>query len=119
MDADFVPRQAVKRFGNGAADGEGEPAHGVFPRQRRCVGPDSSPREARPASCRIARAQAREVGRKVMVAHCFRYHDGLRKAKRLLDDGRIAGIGTHEELMAASPTYREIVFSQLTEEEIA
>ncbi len=29
------------------------------------------------------------------------------------DDGTIAGIGTHEELLAASETYREIVTSQL------
>jgi ATP-binding cassette subfamily B multidrug efflux pump len=37
----------------------------------------------------------------------------------VLDGGRIAGIGTHAELMETSPTYREIVFSQLTEEEVA
>jgi ATP-binding cassette subfamily B protein len=37
----------------------------------------------------------------------------------VLEDGTIAGMGTHEELMETSPTYREIVYSQLTEEEIA
>ncbi len=37
----------------------------------------------------------------------------------VLDRGRIAGIGTHDELLQTSETYREIVFSQLTEEEIA
>ena len=37
----------------------------------------------------------------------------------VLEGGRIAGIGTHDELMETSPTYREIVFSQLTEEEVA
>jgi ATP-binding cassette subfamily B multidrug efflux pump len=37
----------------------------------------------------------------------------------VLDSGRIAGVGTHDELMETSPTYREIVFSQLTEEEVA
>ncbi|MET0860463.1 MAG: ABC transporter ATP-binding protein [Microbacterium sp.] len=31
----------------------------------------------------------------------------------VLEDGRMAGIGTHEELLQASPTYREIVDSQL------
>lgn len=37
----------------------------------------------------------------------------------VLDQGRIAGIGTHEELMENSEVYREIVSSQLSEEEIA
>ncbi|SDG62375.1 ABC transporter ATP-binding protein [Microbacterium pygmaeum] len=31
----------------------------------------------------------------------------------VLEDGRMAGIGTHEELIQSSPTYREIVDSQL------
>jgi len=33
----------------------------------------------------------------------------------VLDDGHIAGIGTHAELMETSPVYREIVSSQLKE----
>ncbi|WCF08166.1 ABC transporter ATP-binding protein/permease [Paenibacillus thiaminolyticus] len=37
----------------------------------------------------------------------------------VLDEGRIAGIGTHLELMETCPVYREIVSSQLSEEEIA
>jgi ATP-binding cassette subfamily B multidrug efflux pump len=37
----------------------------------------------------------------------------------VLDNGRIAGIGKHAELMESCPTYREIVFSQLGEEEVA
>jgi ATP-binding cassette subfamily B protein len=35
----------------------------------------------------------------------------------VLDEGRIVGIGTHAELLETSETYREIVFSQLTEKE--
>lgn len=35
----------------------------------------------------------------------------------VLDEGRIAGTGSHAELMETSPTYREIVESQLTPEE--
>jgi ATP-binding cassette subfamily B protein len=31
----------------------------------------------------------------------------------------VAGIGTHAELMGTCPTYREIVLSQVTEEEAA
>ena len=37
----------------------------------------------------------------------------------VLDSGRVVGIGTHEELMQTCPTYGEIVYSQLTQEEIA
>lgn len=37
----------------------------------------------------------------------------------VLEEGRIAGIGTHEELLHTNDVYREIVLSQLTEEEIA
>ena len=36
----------------------------------------------------------------------------------VLDEGRIAGQGTHAELLDTSPTYREIVESQLTAEEV-
>ncbi|MHA6534588.1 ABC transporter ATP-binding protein [Paenibacillus sp. BAC0078] len=37
----------------------------------------------------------------------------------VLDEGQIAGMGTHRELMENSDVYREIVSSQLSEEEIA
>ena len=37
----------------------------------------------------------------------------------VLDSGRVVGIGTHEELMQTCPTYGEIVYSQLTQDEIA
>jgi len=37
----------------------------------------------------------------------------------VLEEGRIAGIGTHRELLDTSDVYREIVSSQLSEEEIA
>jgi ATP-binding cassette, subfamily B, multidrug efflux pump len=37
----------------------------------------------------------------------------------VLDEGRIAGIGTHRDLMRSSEVYREIVSSQLSLEEIA
>ncbi|MDK2885451.1 MAG: ATP-binding cassette, subfamily multidrug efflux pump [Thermosipho sp. (in: thermotogales)] len=37
----------------------------------------------------------------------------------VLDNGKIVGIGTHKELMKTSQVYREIVSSQLSEEEIA
>ena len=45
----------------------------------------------------------------------------IRDADRIvvLDDGRIVGTGTHTELMSSNATYREIVLSQLTEQEAA
>lgn len=37
----------------------------------------------------------------------------------VLDEGRVAGIGTHKELLQTCPTYREIAESQLSKEELA
>ncbi len=37
----------------------------------------------------------------------------------VLDGGEIVGIGTHEQLMETCETYQEIVYSQLTREEVA
>lgn len=37
----------------------------------------------------------------------------------VLDDGRVVGIGTHKELLKTCKVYKEIVSSQLSEEEIA
>jgi ATP-binding cassette subfamily B multidrug efflux pump len=43
----------------------------------------------------------------------------IRDADRIvvLDEGRVVGTGTHNELMSTNETYREIVLSQLTEAE--
>lgn len=37
----------------------------------------------------------------------------------VLEDGKIAGIGTHDELMAGCEVYRQIAYSQLSKEELA
>jgi ATP-binding cassette subfamily B protein len=37
----------------------------------------------------------------------------------VLDNGRVAGIGTHAELLKSSPVYREIVASQVSLDEVA
>ena len=45
----------------------------------------------------------------------------IRNADRILvlDDGRVAGIGTHGQLMRDCPVYREIALSQLSEAELS
>ena len=45
----------------------------------------------------------------------------IRQADQIvvLEDGAVVGAGTHAELMTSSPTYREIVFSQISAEEAA
>lgn len=45
----------------------------------------------------------------------------IRHADRIivLDDGAVAGIGTHEELMQDCPVYQEICLSQMNREEVA
>lgn len=37
----------------------------------------------------------------------------------VIDEGRIAGVGTHEELLATNEVYQEIAHSQLSEEEMS
>ncbi len=37
----------------------------------------------------------------------------------VLDEGKVMGIGTHAELMETCPVYKEILLSQITEEEVA
>ncbi len=36
----------------------------------------------------------------------------------VLEEGKVVGIGTHEELMKSNETYRQIALSQLSEEEL-
>ncbi|MFG3117156.1 ABC transporter ATP-binding protein [Streptomyces sp. NPDC048197] len=65
-------------------------------------------------------ALARETDRATVVIVAQRVAT-IRGADRIvvLDEGRIVGTGTHTELMADNETYREIVLSQLTEQEAA
>ena len=37
----------------------------------------------------------------------------------VLDEGKIVGLGTHKELLETCPVYKEIVLSQISEEEVA
>ena len=36
----------------------------------------------------------------------------------VLDDGKIAGVGTHQQLLKDCNVYREIAYSQLSEDEL-
>ncbi|MEU4580104.1 ABC transporter ATP-binding protein [Nonomuraea sp. ATR24] len=69
---------------------------------------------------RLRTALAEEIADATIVIVAQRVNT-IRDADRIvvLDDGRVAGIGTHGELMDTCPTYREIVLSQLTEQEAA
>ena len=67
------------------------------------------------------RAALRPVTRDATVVIVAQRVSTIRYAERIvvLDEGRVVGTGTHDDLMTTSATYREIVLSQLTEEEAA
>lgn len=69
---------------------------------------------------RLRAALARELGEATVIIVAQRVGT-IMHADRIvvLEDGAVAGIGTHDELLATCPTYREIVASQLTPEEAA
>jgi ATP-binding cassette subfamily B protein len=69
---------------------------------------------------RLRSALASEVTGATMIIVAQRVST-IRQADQIvvLDGGRIAATGTHTELMDTSETYREIVLSQLTEQEAA
>lgn len=58
-----------------------------------------------------------DTARTVMMGHCFRFHDGLILAKRMLDDGRIgrllcARCEMGEYIPEVMPTYRDMYVSR-------
>jgi ATP-binding cassette, subfamily B, multidrug efflux pump len=67
------------------------------------------------------RRALRPVTREAAVVIVAQRVSTIRRAERIvvLDEGRVVGTGTHEQLMAGCSTYREIVLSQLSEEEAA
>src|SRR5665647_795821 len=70
------------------------------------------------AALRAALAPETRAATVIVVAQrvsTIRYADRI----VVLDDGVVVGTGTHPELMATNETYREIVLSQVTEEEAA
>ncbi len=69
---------------------------------------------------RLRKALAQETADSTVLIVAQRVST-IRDADRIivLDEGAVVGSGTHHELMADNPTYREIVLSQLTEQEAA
>ena len=54
------------------------------------------------------------------MAHAYReWLERLGARIIVMDCGSVTGIGTHKELMRTNETYREIVYSQLSQEEVA
>jgi len=63
--------------------------------------------------CRLAKQR----GRVVMVGHCFRFHDGLVRAKKMLEEGRIGRLVSvrcvmGEYIPEVMPNYRNMYISQ-------
>jgi ATP-binding cassette, subfamily B, multidrug efflux pump len=69
---------------------------------------------------RLRAALGRELGDATVIIVAQRVGTILHADQIVvLDEGEVAGIGTHDELMRTCETYREIVLSQVTEEEVA
>ena len=69
---------------------------------------------------RLRQALAREVGHATMIVVAQRVSTIMQADQIVvLEDGAVVGLGTHQELLATSAEYREIVESQLSAEEAA
>jgi len=69
---------------------------------------------------RLRAALARELGNATVIIVAQRVGTILHADRIVvLDDGGVVGVGTHEQLMKTCETYREIVLSQVSEEEVA
>ncbi len=67
------------------------------------------------------REYSRENGRDATVFLVSQRAASIKQADKILvlDEGRLAGVGTHRELLENCPVYKEICLSQLSEKEVA
>jgi ATP-binding cassette, subfamily B, multidrug efflux pump len=67
---------------------------------------------------RLRAALDRELGGATLIVVAQRVHTIMNADQIVgMDGGRLVGIGTHRELLETNEVYREIVYSQLSEEE--
>ena len=104
-----------------AASGSGWPSPGRWCTSRRSTcSTTRSPRSTTPPTPRCAPRWPRRPAAATVIIVAQRVAT-IRHADQIvvLDAGRVVATGTHAELMATDETYREIVLSQLTEQEAA
>lgn len=70
---------------------------------------------------RALREQTKRPGQEMTVFLISQRADSIRQADKILvlDEGRLAGAGTHSELLEECPVYKEICLSQLSEKEVS
>ena len=70
---------------------------------------------------RALRAQTKRSGQGMTVFLISQRAASIKQADKILvmDEGRLAGVGTHSELLRDCPVYREICLSQFSEEEVS
>ena len=67
-------------------------------------------------SCRSGKEECPQATKLIVVQRVSQAMDADQVV--VLDEGRVAGIGTHAQLLQDCPVYRDIALSQMTEDEL-